>query len=233
MNDSSRRVTAIIPAAGSGQRLGGGTPKALRLLHGRSILERAVLALDAHEAVVEIIVAAPAEVVARLRTSLPGTDADLSVVAGGPTRQASVAAALAASSPANRIVLVHDAARPLVPHSLIGRVIDAVAGGAPAVVPGLPVPDTIKRVDAREIVVDTPPRAELRAIQTPQGFQREVLLSAHARSGSGEAATDDAALVERTGSPVLVVPGDHAAMKITTPADLQRAAAYLEAEDPR
>ena len=113
---------------------------------------------------------------------------------------------------------------------MVARVVDAVAEGAPAVVPGLPVPDTIKRIDENSIVVETPPRDALRAVQTPQGFRRDVLVAAHA-GADGDAATDDAALVERLGYPVLVVPGDPAAAKITVPQDLERAAAVLAEQE--
>ena len=222
----------ISPAAGSGLRLGGGTPKALRLLHGRSLLDRALLAMAAHPAVTEIVVAVPADQVPTVAAALPPSRPEVRVVAGGAHRQASVAAALRELSGECGIVLVHDAARPLVPAAMIARVVDAVAGGAPAVVPGLPVPDTIKRVDEHGTVVETPPRDELRAVQTPQGFRRDVLISAHA-GADGEAATDDAALVERLGYPVLVVPGDPAAAKITVPEDLERAAATLAEQEDR
>jgi 2-C-methyl-D-erythritol 4-phosphate cytidylyltransferase len=118
-------------------------------------------------------------------------------------------------------VLVHDAARGLTPSSLFASVAAAVAGGAAAVVPGLPVVDTIKQVDDSGTVVATPPRAALRAIQTPQGFRREVLDRAHAEAGT-HAVTDDATLVEALGLPVLVVPGDPRAHKVTTPEDVDR-----------
>ncbi len=119
---------------------------------------------------------------------------------------------------------MHDAARCLTPVAVFERVIAAVRGGAPAVVPGMPVVDTVKQVDARGRVVATPDRSTLRAVQTPQAFDRDVLERAHALSSE---ATDDAALVERLGEPVLVVPGDPAALKVTTPADLELAARIL------
>ncbi len=207
-------------------RLGGGMPKALRLLNGRSLLEHSLTAMAAHPAVAHIVIAAPVDQVASIGQALPACPAEVQVVAGGATRQASVAAALRAAPNDCDIVLVHDAARPLVPLDLIARVIDAVAAGAPAVVPGLPVPDTIKRVDAQGVVLETLPRAQLRAVQTPQGFRRDVLQAAHTGAVDGEA-TDDAALVEGMGHPVLVVPGDPRAAKITVPADLERASAML------
>ena len=149
----------------------------------------------------------------------------VTVVTGGATRQGSVLAALRSLPPEVDTVLVHDAARPLAPVELIEAVAQAVADGAPAVVPGLPVTDTIKRVDAGQRVVETPAREQLRAVQTPQGFARAVLEQAH-RSAAASV-TDDAGLVELLGTPVLVVPGHPHAFKITHPEDLVRAEALL------
>ena len=149
-------------------------------------------------------------------------------VAGGVTRQDSVRAALKVLPPEADIVLVHDAARPLAPVALIEAVAAAVRAGAHAVVPGLAVDDTIKRIDTAGLVIETPPRHLLRAIQTPQGFTRELLERAH-RLQAPEA-TDDAGLVELLGEPVLVIPGSPEAFKITRPADLARAEAWLAAE---
>lgn len=157
------------------------------------------------------------------------------VVAGGATREQSVRLALAALPADVDVVLVHDAARPLVPLELVDAVVRAVRSGAPAVVPGLPLTDTVKRVDARSLVLETPPRSSLRAVQTPQGFDRAVLERAYAASATaGDAlpATDDAGLVERLGEPVLVIPGDPAAFKVTHPADLALAERMLT-EQPR
>ena len=123
------------------------------------------------------------------------------------------------------IVLVHDAARALAPAPLFEAVADRIRAGSPAVIPGLPVTDTVKVVDASGRVTSTPPRESLRAIQTPQGFRREVLERAHA-SGSG--ATDDAALVELTGVGVMVIDGDPRAVKVTSPRDLDLALTILQ-----
>lgn len=188
--------------------------------------------------VAEIVVVAPASHLAQARdlgaragaeaerdgVRPAGSAAYVTVVAGGVERGHSVSAGLAALSPAVSVVLVHDAARCLTPVSVFERVIGAVRGGAPAVVPGLAVIDTVKQVDSRGRVVATPDRSTLRAVQTPQGFDRDVLVQAHALSSE---ATDDAALVERLGQPVLVVDGDPAALKVTTPADLEVAARIL------
>jgi 2-C-methyl-D-erythritol 4-phosphate cytidylyltransferase len=147
------------------------------------------------------------------------------VVAGGAERTDSVAAGLAALRPGDEVVLVHDAARALAPPTLFSRLVREVLAGHDAVVPGLPLTDTVKKVDADGVVVATPDRAALRAIQTPQAFRREVLEHAHARAAGG--ATDDAALVEAVGGHVRVVDGDRLAFKITTPDDLAVAERHL------
>jgi 2-C-methyl-D-erythritol 4-phosphate cytidylyltransferase len=124
------------------------------------------------------------------------------------------------------VVLVHDAARPLVPVEMVDAVAAAVRDGAPAVVPGLPLADTVKEIDpATDAVVGTPERALLRAVQTPQGFDRATLVKAHATVTSD--VTDDAGMVERLGIQVLVVPGHEEAFKVTRPLDLVLAEAVL------
>ncbi len=148
----------------------------------------------------------------------------VTVVVGGAERGDSVAAGLRALSGAVELVLVHDAARCLTPVEVFDRVVAAVRSGAVAVVPGAVVVDTVKQVDADGYVVATPDRASLRAVQTPQGFRRDVLERAHALSSI---ATDDAGLVERLGERVLVVEGDARSLKITTPADLDAAERLL------
>lgn len=175
---------------------------------------------------------------------------EVDVVGGGRTRQESVARGLdrvfEAYGPAasSDCVLIHDAARPLVPGAVIRRVVDALAAGHPAVVPALPVADTIKRVEriadgeagaGLERVVETHDRTLLRAMQTPQGFHLDAVLRAHrdfAEKGEEEAsaAPDDAALVEAAGLPVVLVRGSERSMKITRPIDL--AIAQLLADDP-
>jgi 2-C-methyl-D-erythritol 4-phosphate cytidylyltransferase len=147
---------------------------------------------------------------------------DVDVVAGAATRTGSVGCGLAALSCRVRSVLVHDAARCLVPPELVRRVVDALDRHR-AVVPGLPLADTVKQVDDRENVVRTPDRAALRLVQTPQGFARDLLERAHRSPAAAAGATDDAGLVELLGEPVHVVPGDPRALKITTPDDLAHA----------
>ncbi len=215
-------ITAIVPAAGSGQRLGADLPKALVQVAGRPLLAHAVAALTRHPRVTRVIVAAPADMVAEVAGVLAGNEsgAAIAVVPGGADRSASVRAALARVDTDCRHVLVHDAARPFVPLDMIDRVVSALDGGALAVVPVLPVTDTIKTVDATGTVTHTPDRDTLRAVQTPQGFDVGTLRAAH--TAPDATATDDAALVERLGVPVVTVPGDPAALKVTVPADLAR-----------
>jgi 2-C-methyl-D-erythritol 4-phosphate cytidylyltransferase len=212
-----------VPAAGSGVRLGPGDPKALRLLAGRSLLFHAVARLRAAASIDAVVVAVPAGCEQQIAQEL-----SVVTVTGGATRQESVRAALDALAPEVDVVLVHDAARPLAPVALIEAVAAAVLGGAPAVVPGVPVDDTVKRVGADGIVHETPPRESLRAIQTPQGFRRSVLERAHAQQGAS--ITDDAGLVELLGEPVLVIPGAADAFKITRLDDFARAEALLASQ---
>ena len=209
-------VAVLVPAAGAGVRLGPGRPKALRLLAGEPLLVHAVRRV-ATASVRSIVVAAPAAEVAEVRELLAPI-APVTVVAGGETRQDSVACALAAVPADVEIILVHDAARALVPPELVESVAAAIRAGAPAAVPVLPVVDTIKRVSAEGVVTATVDRAELRSVQTPQGFRRAVLTAAHA-VGS-DALTDDAGLVEQQGVPVTCVPGSEFALKVTRPFDL-------------
>ncbi len=195
-----------------------------------------------------LVVTSPAGRSAEIRTAVGSLEVDVRVVDGGGTRQASVAAGLGLAGPDVDVVLVHDAARPLTSPETVRRVVAAVRDGHRAVVPGLPVTDTIKRVvpddgapsgahgrpgPVAERVVDTPDRTVLRAVQTPQGFDRELLVRAHTEGASRAAAehlaaTDDAALVEALDEPVHVVVGDPEALKITTERDLALAILLLE-----
>jgi 2-C-methyl-D-erythritol 4-phosphate cytidylyltransferase len=228
--DTNLRTAAIIPAAGRGVRLGPGAPKALRTLGGVPILVHAVRAMARARAVQVIVVVAPPEETAGVRAlldahGLPATT-DIRVVAGGAVRQESVRLGLAVLPDDVDVVLVHDAARPLVPVETVDGVVEAVRAGAPAVVPVLPLADTVKTVDpVTATVTGTPQRALLRAVQTPQGFDRAVLAKAH--DTVTEDVTDDASMVERLGVPVTVVPGHEEAFKVTRPLDLILAEAVL------
>jgi 2-C-methyl-D-erythritol 4-phosphate cytidylyltransferase len=218
-------VAVLVPAAGAGLRLGPGGPKALRLLAGEPLLVHAVRRVAASPSVRLIVVAAPAAEVEAVR-SLLAPVAPVTVVAGGAERQESVARALAVVPPEVGIVLVHDAARALTPPAVIESVAAAVRGGLPAVIPVLPVVDTIKEVAPDETVLGTVDRSVLRSVQTPQGFRHDVLAEAHA--AAADPLTDDAGLVEKAGLPVTCVPGSELAMKITRPLDLILAEALLK-----
>ncbi|MFE9773905.1 2-C-methyl-D-erythritol 4-phosphate cytidylyltransferase [Streptomyces sp. NPDC005931] len=232
---TTARTAAVIPAAGRGVRLGPGAPKALRVLGGTPMLIHAVRAMAASRAVSLVVVVAPPEGAAEVRNLLDAhalpERTDFLVVPGGPTRQASVRLGLDALPPGFDIVLVHDAARPLVPVDTVDAVIEAVRDGAPAVVPALPLADTVKQVEpaARpgepEPVVATPDRSLLRAVQTPQGFDRDALVRAHA--SVTDDVTDDASMVEQLGLTVVTVPGHEEAFKVTRPLDLVLAEAVL------
>lgn len=245
-------VAAVLTAAGSGARLGHRLPKALVPLGGEPLLLHAARRLleartTDDDRVTTLVVTAPADHVDAVRALLGHLGGDVVVVRGGATRQASVAAALdvlAARADVD-VVLVHDAARPLVPPALVARVVEAVRAGHVAVVPGLPVTDTVKQVGAAVGAGDAPavapvlrtvPRADLRAVQTPQGFDLATLLRAHAHGAEvahdeALAASDDAGLVELLGEPVGVVEGHEDAAKITTARDL--AVAELLLRDAR
>lgn len=224
----SGRTAAVIPAAGRGERLGPGAPKALRTLGGLPLVVHAVKAVAASPLVDIVVVAAPEEALDEMRAVLRTLDvpAEVSVVAGGDTRVDSVARALLTLSPDVDIVLVHDAARPLVPVEVVSAVAQAVRDGKDAVIPVLPVVDTIKNVDLDGAVQATVDRDTLRIVQTPQGFRRELLQRAHAAS-DGAGITDDAGLVEALGYTVTTVPGHDEALKVTRPFDIYVAEAIL------
>lgn len=238
------RTAVVIPAAGRGVRLGPGTPKALRALSGTPMLVHAVRAMAVARTVSLVVVVAPPDGEAPVRRlldefPLAGDRTEVVVVTGGETRQESVRLGLQAVPEDVTTVLVHDAARPLVPVETVDAVIAAVREGARAVVPALPLADTVKQVEPRtgaaagepEPVVGTPERALLRAVQTPQGFDRSTLVAAHERFAhaalAGEGATDCAGLVERLGVQVVVVRGHEEAFKVTRPLDLVLAEAVL------
>ncbi len=222
-------VAVLVPAAGAGVRLGPGGPKALRLLGGEPLLVHTVRRVAAAPSVRLIVVAAPAADVDAVRALLTPV-APVVVVAGGAERQQSVAAALDVVPAEVSIVLVHDAARALTPPALVEDVAAAVRGGRPAVIPVLPVADTVKEVDVDSFVLGTVDRSALRMVQTPQGFRHDVLAAAHATAT--DALTDDAGLVEKAGIQVVCVPGSERAMKITRPLDLIIAEALLRTPEP-
>jgi len=211
-------VWVIVVAAGSGARFGGA--KQYAPLAGRRVLD---WSLDAARSVADrVVLVVPPE---RAGVPEPGADA---VVAGGATRSASVRAGLAAVASDAEVVVVHDAARPLAPAELFRAVVGAVRAGADGAVPGVAVTDTIKQV-AGGVVVGTPDRDALVAVQTPQAFAAAVLRAAHAAGGES---TDDAALVEARGGRVVVVPGSDDNRKLTRPDDLAWAEGRLAARGP-
>ena len=206
------RTWAIVVAAGSGARFGG--PKQFQPLGGRTVLERSI---EGARAVAQQVVAVvPPE-------AGPAPGADLTVP-GGATRSDSVRAGLAAVPEGVTVVVVHDAARPLASPDLFRAVVAAVAAGADGAVPGVPVPDTVKRVRPDGVVEETLDRAALVLVQTPQAFAAPALRRAHQAGGQ---ATDDAALVEAAGGRVVVVPGEPGNLKITVAGDLARAEALI------
>ena len=217
-------TACVLVAAGRGTRMGPGPAKAFRLLAGQPLVVHAARAALGSGAVGLLVAAAPPDAVAEVEAALTQVGPGCVVVAGGASRRESVAAALAALPQGFDVVLVHDAARCLAPPELFANVAAAVEGGADAVVPVLPVADTVKRVEG-DLVVTTLDRSALRTTQTPQGFRRAVLLRAHA-SAAGDV-TDDAGMVERLGGKVQVVPGHEQAFKVTRPLDLLVAEAVL------
>lgn len=228
-------VVAVVVAAGSGVRLGGTTPKALRAIAGRPLVSLGLEALAAggvDRAVV--VIARGAE--SAFETALADAPIPTAYVTGGVRRQDSVRAGLRAiagdpEAAGCRFVLVHDAARPLVPAAVVARVIEALRSGAGAVVPAVPVVDSMRSVDAAG-VSRTVDRSVLRSVQTPQGFPIAVLDEALRRAADdGRDVTDDATAAEAIGVPVVVVDGSADALKITGPADLAVAEAILRGRE--
>ena len=225
-------TAAILTAAGSGTRLGATVPKALVPHAGVPLVAHAARRLVESGVIDLVVVTVPAGFEREVEVTLGTATGAVPVtfVVGGVSRQASVAAALAALPPEVDVVLVHDAARALAPASLVARVVEAVRAGHGAVIPAVPLTDTIVEVGAAGTragheVVGHPDRTALRAVQTPQGFDRALLDRAHHgaahRAGDeASAATDDASLVALLGEPVHVVAGDADALKITTARDL-------------
>ena len=211
------RVAVIVVAAGSGTRLERNHPKAFVPVAGVTILERSLRGIPAVD---QLVIVAPEAHLDEAAAALAATGRAGTVVAGGATRQASVGAGLAVLSDEIGVVLVHDAARALTPASVFDRVIDEVLRSGHGVIPVLPVSDTIKRVDGAS-VLETVDRADLAAVQTPQGFIRDELDRAYALADRDH--TDDAGLVALAGGSVVTVAGDALSFKITTPADLRRA----------
>ncbi len=223
------KASVIIAAGGSGVRMGRKTPKAFLPLAGEPLFLHSVRIFASVRLVHEIILVTPELWISRLEKRFGAVLSRFRVakiVPGGARRQDSVRNGLRVVSPESTIALVHDAARPLVSPALIRRVAKA-AQKQGAAVPGVPVLDTLKIVDSRKIVVQTPPRKQTWAAQTPQGIQIPLFLDAYRRAGRKEA-TDDVQIVERAGGKVVVVEGDPGNFKVTGPEDLARAAQILQ-----
>src|SRR5262245_13436328 len=232
MDDGSAQATwAILVAAGTGERLGSDRPKAFAALAGRPLLAESLERLDASDWVDAIVVAAPPEweePAILLAEELVASKVT-SVVTGGATRAESVRNALAEVSDEALVVLVHDAARPLLEDAVIERVLGGLDGTVEGVVPGLAVRDTVKRIE-RGLVAGTVDRNGLVAVQTPQAFLADRLRAAYAGELAG--ATDCASLVERAGGRIAVVEGDPQLGKVTTAEDLKRVEQLLDRSEP-
>jgi 2-C-methyl-D-erythritol 4-phosphate cytidylyltransferase len=221
-------VGVVVPAAGGGDEL--------TELAGRALLAHAVAAMEANRCTTAVVVVGhpdALEATAKLLAD-EGFAKLTAVVAGGPTRQASVAAGLRALPPGLGYVAVHDATRPLAAAGAVDRMLELLREtGAAGVVPGIPVIDTIRRVDVAQRSTGLVDRDQLRAMQTPQLFAREVLERAHRLAlGDGVEAIGDVALVELAGHWVQVVPGDPENLKVTTPLDLALAETLLARRHP-
>jgi 2-C-methyl-D-erythritol 4-phosphate cytidylyltransferase len=217
-------VWAVLVAAGRGERLGEDRPKAFVALGDLPLLAEPLRRLDACELVDAVVVVAPPEweEPTILLAEELGVSKVSACVPGGETRTESVRAGVAEVPDDAAVILVHDAARPLLPDAVVGRILEALGEGFDGAVPAVPVADTVKRVD-REVVVETLERSQLVAVQTPQGFVATVLRAALAQ-GEG---SDCASLVEARGGRIKIVAGDEQLLKVTTRADLERVAAWL------
>jgi 2-C-methyl-D-erythritol 4-phosphate cytidylyltransferase len=225
-------VWAVLAAAGRGERLGGSgdRPKAFAPLRGRPLLAESLERLEASGWIESIVVVAPPgweEPVILLAEEL-GCGKVVASVAGGETRADSVRIGVGEVAADAAVIVVHDAARPLVSDEVVERVVTSVSQGWDGAVPGLAVVDTVKRVGPDGAVVETLPRGELVAVQTPQAFVADVLRRALA-SESASAATDCASLVEAQGGRVHVVDGDPRLLKVTSPEDIALVESWLTA----
>ena len=234
------QLGVVLPAAGRARRFGSNENKIWAKLGGRTVLERTLTAFESHPDVVCIILVAGEEEIDRVTNASLSFRKVFAVVAGGKTRTDSVRNGLDALPPQIDAVLVHDAARPLVSHALISHIVEAtVLHGA--AVPGLPLSDTVKRIDGQGNVLATIPRTAsivgqrvsgLTAVQTPQGAQVPILKQAYAEFDfSKNEPTDEASLIEAMGAKVVVVPGELANIKITRQEDITLAESYLAARE--
>lgn len=216
----SGRVTAVLVAAGRGERLGSSIPKQFLDLGGLPLLEWSVRRFHGHRSVDRVVVVVPPEMAERPPEWLAAAAGDrgVAVVAGGRTRAESVARGAARAPEGADVLLVHDGVRPFAGPDLIDRVVEPAV--SVATIPVLPIHDTIKRVDTDGRVVETVDRTRLRRAQTPQGFPAALLRALHAGRERAAAITDDALLCERAGATVTTVEGDPLNLKITGEDDL-------------
>ncbi len=222
------RVVAIIVAGGGGKRMGGDLPKQFLSLGGRPLLDRTLSAFVASPRVDGIVLVLPPTQSGEVRESYRSVKKVLAVVDGGAERQDSVRNALAAVPAEAEVILVHDAVRPFVSEELLERCVERAREHG-AVVPVVPVRDTVKEWDRVEKSLCTRDRSELMLAQTPQGFRAGILRHAYGKAlEDGRQGTDDASLVEGTGYPVVPVPGEEANIKITIPEDLRMAEGILQ-----
>lgn len=219
----TKKTVVIVAAAGRGERLGSGVPKALFKLQGRPLIDLALGQIITSGVADEIVVVAPEAALDCFRETV-GERAK--VISGGPTRRASVAAGLRVINDAD-FVLVHDAARSLTPPGVFERVKDALLQGAVAVVPVMPVSDTLKRISNNGLVSETVDRRGMFFVQTPQGFFASTLRQAHEKVPEDVIITDDASMVEWCGTGVQTVMGSFQALKITEPTDVDLATALM------
>ena len=221
------KVVAIIVAAGGGKRMGGNLPKQFLPLAGRPLLDRSLSAFTGSPRIDGIVLALPPSLSNEVKESYQQVAKVIAVVDGGAERQDSVRNALTVVPEEAEIILVHDAVRPFVSQDLLDRCVE-LAEEHGAVVPVVPVRDTVKQWNRAEKTLSTRDRSELMLAQTPQGFRAGILRDAYGRAGEeGRKATDDASLVEGAGYPVIPLPGEEANVKITIPEDLRIAEGLL------
>lgn len=221
------KVVAIIVAAGGGKRMGGDLPKQFLPLAGRPLLDRSLSAFTGSPRIDGIVLALPPSLSNEVKESYQQVAKVIAVVDGGAERQDSVRNALMVVPEEAEIILVHDAVRPFVSQDLLDRCVE-LAQEHGAVVPVVPVRDTVKQWNRAEKTLSTRDRSELMLAQTPQGFRAGILRDAYGRAGEeGRKGTDDASLVEGAGYPVIPLPGEEANVKITIPEDLRIAEGLL------
>jgi 2-C-methyl-D-erythritol 4-phosphate cytidylyltransferase len=224
-------VLAIIPAAGTGLRMGGSTPKQFLSLEGVPIFVHTLRKFAASDVIDEIYLALRAEGMERAQKDLEREHfaKPVRLVTGGYTRQETVARALAPAPPTTEVVVVHDAVRPFIELDMIRRIVEAARKDG-AVILGIPSVDTVKQVE-RQMILGTIPRERIVLAQTPQAFRYEIIREAYARAAAdGFCGTDEASLVERLGYTVTVIMGSDRNIKITKPSDLPLARLYIAQE---